>query len=42
MKKYKSTRDLWIAESWRYTGAGYHENKKKRIPRKMKHKISLH
>ena len=38
MKKNKSTRDIWIPISWRYTGAGYQKTKKKELPRKRKHK----
>lgn len=34
----KHVRDLWIPESWRYNGAGYHKDKKKIIPRKAKYK----
>lgn len=38
MKKNKSTRDLWIPASWRYTGAGVYKNKKKTLDRKKKYK----
>ena len=38
MKKKSKPRDLWIFQSWHYRGAGYFKNKKKQLPRKLKHK----
>lgn len=41
-KKKSSVRDTWIPESWRYTGAGFHKNKKKIIERKQKnHRVAV-
>ena len=41
VKKEKKPRDEWIAETWRYNGAGYQKNKKKTIERKKKYKKSV-
>lgn len=50
IKKYKNgvrqykhpeknhTRDIWVLETWKYNGGGYHVVKKKLIPRKQKYK----
>ena len=37
-KKKKSVRDLWVYNSWHFTGAGAHKTRKNELPRKRKHK----
>ena len=37
-KNKSSVRDLWVYNSWHFTGAGAHKTRKKELYRKRKHK----